>query len=118
MDSHPNQPFDAIVTTFCLESCVSNDFEGYKAIVKRLVSLLKPKGHLFIATLLEMTYYKVGEQKIPAQTLTEAQHREALSDAGLKIKSESLYTSTDEDPVEKSESDFTHISFVLAQKLA
>ena len=97
MGGYPDQPFDAIVTSFCLESCVFNNYEGYKIIVKRLVNILKLKGHLFIATMLRMTYYKVGDQIIPTQTLSEAQHSEALTDAGLKIKTESLYTSSDED---------------------
>lgn len=114
---HPKQPFDAIITTLCLEE-TCNDFEGFKANIKRLVGILKAGGHLFIGTMLRMTFYRVQGQVIQTTPLTEEQVKEALRNAGLSIVKVSLYTKCNDDPIENNEADFTHLSFILAQKLS
>ena len=114
---HPNRPFDAILTTLCIEETCS-DFEGYKANIQQLVGVLKPGGYLFIGTMLGMTFYRVQGQVIPATHLTEEQVKEALTNAGLAIEKASLYTSSTDDAIEKNESDFTHLSFILAKKIS
>lgn len=114
--SHPSQPFDAIITTLCIEE-TCNDFEGFKANMKRLVGVLKYGGYLFIGTMLGMTFYRVQGQVIKTTTLNEEQVKEALTSAGLVIEKASLYTSCTDDPVENSEGDFTHLSFILAKKI-
>jgi hypothetical protein len=112
---HRNQPYDAIITTLCLETTLHDNFEGYKANVKRLVQVLKPGGHLFIVTMLGMPFHDVDGEKVPTQTLTEGQHRMALTDAGLMIKKEALYAASTGDRIEGCETNFTHLHFVLAQ---
>ena len=113
---HPSQPFDAILTTLCIEETCT-DFESYKANIQRLVGVLKPGGYLFIGTMLGMTFYRVKGQVIQATPLTEEQVKEALTNAGLVVEKASLYTSTTDDPIESNEADFTHLSFILAKKI-
>ena len=113
---HPQQPFDAIITTLCIEETCS-DFESYKANIRRLVGVLKPGGHLFIGSMLGMTFYRVQDQIIPCATLTEENVKEALRDAGLAIVQSSLYTKCNDDPIENNETDFTHLTFILAKKM-
>ena len=112
---HPMQPFDAIITTLCLEE-TCDDFEGFKSNIKRLAGIIKPGGHLFIGTTLGMTFYRVQGQVIQTIPLTEEQVKEALHNAGLSIVKVSLYTKCNNDPIENNEADFTHLSFILAQK--
>ena len=113
---HPNQSFDAIITTLCLEAI--GDFETFKASMKRLAQVLKPTGHLFIAAMLGMSFYRVGDQVIKTQPLSEVQLKEAIAEAGLVIKRASLYTSCTDDPIESNESDFEHVSCILAMKMS
>ena len=113
---HPRQPFDAIITTLCIEETCSN-FATYKANIHRLIGVLKPGGHLFLGTMLGMTFYKVDGEEIPTMPLTEEQVKEALGDAGLLTVHSSLYTKCTDDPIENNEADFTHLSFILARKL-
>ena len=113
---HPSRPFDAILTILCIEETCT-DFESYKANIQRLVGVLKPGGYLFIGTMLGMTFYRVQDQVIQATPLTEEQVKEALTNAGLVVKNESLYESSTDDPIEKNEADFTHLSFILAKKI-
>ena len=113
---HPSQPFDAILTTLCIEETCT-DFESYKANIQRLVGVLKPGGYLFIGTMLGMTFYRVQGQVIQATPLTEEQVKEALTNAGLVVKKESLYEPSTDDPIERNEADFTHLSFILAKKI-
>ena len=112
---HPNQPFDAILTTLCIEETCT-DFKTYKANIHRLVGVLKPGGYLFIGTMLGMTFYRVQGQVIQTTPLTEEQVKEALTDARLVVEKVSLYTSCTDDPIESNEADFTHLSFILAKK--
>ena len=113
---HPSQPFDAILTTLCIEETCT-DFESFKANIQRLVGVLKPGGYLFIGTMLGMSFYKVQGQVIRATPLTEEQVKEALTNAGLVVQRASLYTPTTDDPIEKDEVDFTHLTFILAKKI-
>ena len=113
---HPSQPFDAILTTLCIEETCT-DFESYKANIQRLVGVLKPGGYLFIGTMLGMTFYKVKGQVIQVTPLTEDQVKEALTNAGLVVEKASLYTSTTDDAIKNNEADCTHLSFILAKKI-
>jgi hypothetical protein len=100
-----------------LEATLHDDYEGYKANVKRLVQVLKPGGHLFIGTMLGMNFYYVDGKKILTQILTKERHEEALVEAGLMIKKEAMYAASSHDCVEGNEADFTHFHLILAQKL-
>ena len=84
--------------------------------MKRLVGVLKPEGHLFIGTMIGMSFYKLQDQVIPTTPLTEEQVKEALGNAGLSVVKASLYTKCNDDPLENNEIDFTHLSFILAKK--
>ena len=113
---HPSQPFDAILTTLCIEETCT-DFESYKANIQRLVGVLKPDGYLFIGTMLGMTFYKVKGQVIQVTPLTEDQVKEALTNAGLVVEKANLYTSTTDVAIKNNEADCTHLSFILAKKI-
>jgi hypothetical protein len=95
---------------------IFTEFESYKANIQRLVGVLKPGGYLFIATMLGLTFYRVKGQMIQATPVTEEQVKEALTSTGLAVEKESLYESNTDDPIEKNECDFTHLSFILAKK--
>ena len=69
---HPSQPFDAILTTMCIEETCT-DFESFKTNIQRLVGVLKPDGYLFIGTMLGMTFYRVQDWVIQVTPLTEEQ---------------------------------------------
>ena len=81
------------------------------------MGVLKPGGYLFIGTMLGMSFYRVQGQVIRATPLTVEQVKEALTTAGLAVQKESLYESNTDDPIEKNEADFTHLSFILAKKI-
>jgi hypothetical protein len=89
---HPSLPFNAILTTLCIEETCT-DFKSYKANIQRLVGVQKPGGHLFIGTILGAMFYRVKGQVIQATPLTEEQVKEALTSAGLVVEKESLYES-------------------------
>ena len=112
---HPSQPFDAILTTFCIEETCT-DFVSFKANIQWLVGVLKSGGYLFIAIMLGETFYRVQSQVIQTTPLTEEQVKEALTNAGLEVEKESLYESNTNDAKEKNECDFPHLSFILAKK--
>ena len=66
--------------------------------------------------MLGMIFYRVQSQVFQTTPLTEEQVKEALTNAGLEVEKESLYESNTDDPIEKDESDFTYLSFILAKK--
>ena len=109
---HPSQPFDAVITTLCIEEA-SKDYATFKTNIKRLVGALKCGGHFFIATMMEMSHYSVQNQLIKTLPVTEEQVKEALSNAGLEIIKSSLYTKVDD---ECNKEDSTGVGFILALK--
>ena len=80
-----SKPFDAVFTSFCLESCVSSEVH-YKNTVAELCKLLKPNGYLFMNGTLEDTFYYVGEEKFYNFPVTEKLAKEAMNEAGIEIE--------------------------------
>ena len=76
--------FSVVSTTFCLESACKT-YTEYKRAVKKMARLLKLGGYLVMLVVEEQTFYTVGEQKWPILTLSLAQVKEALDEAGFSL---------------------------------
>ncbi|XP_070546666.1 indolethylamine N-methyltransferase-like [Ptychodera flava] len=80
------EPFDAIMTSFCVEAACSykNSFEE---AMKNIVNLLKPDGVLMISTGLNQTFYPVGERQFCCLNVDQTFVKTAIVEAGCHILS-------------------------------
>lgn len=108
-------PFDAIIITLCLEEACKT-FEGLKSTVKKLAAMLKPGGHFIIFSVLEETFYKVGDQIIEVTPFTEEQVLEAITESGLNIKERYNYTRHPHESEGDIVDDYSTMLGILAQK--
>lgn len=111
----PNTLFDAIIITLCLEEACKT-FENLKTTVKKLVALLKPGGHFIIFSMLEETFYKVGDQVIKVTPFTQEQLLEAITEAGLSLKQQYHYTRHPDDSEEDVVDDYSMMLGIMALK--
>ncbi|KAE8582236.1 hypothetical protein XENTR_v10020020 [Xenopus tropicalis] len=77
---------DCIVILFYLE-LVSKDHNMYITLLKKLLSLLKIGGHLIFMTLINISYYTVGQHKFAALKCNEEFIQNSLTEAGCSILS-------------------------------
>ncbi len=87
-DAHADPPlaaphlFDVLVTNLCLEAVAVNILE-WRAILKRVVGLIKPGGTLLMTMVNSGYAYPVGDTLFGVLTLCEDDFRAAARDAGL-----------------------------------
>ena len=100
-DEHPLTPtedensFSIICTTNALEAACKT-YEDFKAIMKKLVKMLRLGGYIIIVFDEEGTFYSVIESKWAILTLSLAQVQEAVEEAGCVV----LMTERDPTPIE------------------
>uniref|UniRef100_A0A670JTU3 Nicotinamide N-methyltransferase-like n=1 Tax=Podarcis muralis TaxID=64176 RepID=A0A670JTU3_PODMU len=78
-------PADCLLSSLCLESACK-DLPTFRSALKNISSLVKPGGHLVLCSILEETYYKVGQQPFSCLYLERASVEEALKGAGFAVK--------------------------------
>uniref|UniRef100_A0A670JXF7 Nicotinamide N-methyltransferase-like n=1 Tax=Podarcis muralis TaxID=64176 RepID=A0A670JXF7_PODMU len=104
-------PADCLLSSLCLEGACK-DLPTYRSALKNISSLVKPGGHLILGSVLEETYYKVGQQPFSGLYLEWASVEEALKEAGFAVK---LFKETKID-LPLSETDAKAFGIVVAQK--
>ena len=111
-----NNPFSIIYTSLCLEA-VCDSFSEYKTAVKKLGRLLKPGGYLVMFVVERETFYMVGQHKWFCLSVTLAEVKEALYEAGFEL----LLIERDPSPMKQIQnpisSDFKASLFVAAYKV-
>ncbi|XP_040282728.1 nicotinamide N-methyltransferase-like [Bufo bufo] len=85
---------DCVMVTSCLSSACKT-FADFKIVVKNVVSLLKPGGHLILSDYLGASYYWVGEAKLPLLAIDEHVVREAVVESGCKIEEFQMFKEFD-----------------------
>ncbi|XP_069804893.1 nicotinamide N-methyltransferase-like [Dendropsophus ebraccatus] len=90
---HPNSlPLtDCVLLTGCL-ICTCKNFTDFKIVLKNIVSMIKPGGHLIIIDYIGASYYHVGDVTFPLLTLDENIVREAVAESGCKLEEFQLFT--------------------------
>ncbi|XP_068099275.1 indolethylamine N-methyltransferase-like [Hyperolius riggenbachi] len=73
------------VITFLLLDLVCKDQEDYMRNLRKILTLLKPGGHLIIFGSLNTSYYTVGEHRFHVFTCNENFVKEALVAEGLTV---------------------------------
>ncbi|XP_070553317.1 indolethylamine N-methyltransferase-like [Ptychodera flava] len=89
------EPFDAIMTSYCVE-CACPDKDSFKEAIKNIVNLLKPGGVLLIFTVLDETFYLVGEKRFYCLKVDQTFVKTAVVEAGCHIMSEEVKSFDDE----------------------
>ncbi|XP_034995526.1 nicotinamide N-methyltransferase-like [Zootoca vivipara] len=102
---------DCLLSSFCLESACK-DLPTYRSALKNISSLVKPGGHLVLGTILEETYYKVGQRPFSCLYLDQASVEEALKGAGFVVK----WLKVTKSNLLLSVADAKGVSVVVAQK--
>ncbi|XP_077313833.1 nicotinamide N-methyltransferase-like [Lithobates pipiens] len=82
---------DCVIIAGCL-ICASKNDEEFKTVLKNVVSLIRPGGHLIINDYLGASYYLVGEAKFSVLSLDENIVREAVSESGCEIQEFMTFT--------------------------
>ncbi|XP_070553311.1 indolethylamine N-methyltransferase-like isoform X2 [Ptychodera flava] len=85
------EPFDAIVTSYCVEAACP-DKDSFKEAIKNIVNLLKPGGVLFIFTVLNESFYVVGEKRFYCLKVEETFVKTAVVEAGCHIVSAEFHS--------------------------
>ncbi|XP_068129890.1 nicotinamide N-methyltransferase-like [Hyperolius riggenbachi] len=115
MDPVVLPPVDCLLSCLCLEAACK-DLASYVSALRNLSTLLKPGGHLVIASALEGQYYLVGDVRFSALSVTEASVRESLSKAGYVV--EKFERSTKSEKFWENKTEFTDYFVMVARKNA
>ncbi|KAJ6653179.1 hypothetical protein lerEdw1_010052 [Lerista edwardsae] len=78
-------PADCLLSTLCLE-VACKDLPTFSSALKNIGSLLKPGGHLVMLTILEDSFYMVGQRRFSALFLERKFLEDAVAQAGFEIK--------------------------------
>ncbi|XP_054854574.1 nicotinamide N-methyltransferase-like [Eublepharis macularius] len=78
-------PADCLLSTYCLE-LASKDLPAFRSALKNISSLLKPGGHLILATALELTFYMIGQCQFGCLYLEQEDLEKAVKEAGFDIE--------------------------------
>ncbi|XP_063775383.1 nicotinamide N-methyltransferase-like [Pseudophryne corroboree] len=105
-------PIADCVISLWIINVISKTKEEFQRNVKSFTSRLKIGGHLLLFTVLDMTYYRVGQHKHFILTVDEAFVRESVVNAGFVIEKTDLWNAT----VESDIVDYKHMLFILARK--
>ncbi|XP_054854575.1 nicotinamide N-methyltransferase-like [Eublepharis macularius] len=78
-------PADCLLSTYCLE-VASKDLPAFRSALKNIGSLLKPGGHLILATTLEFNFFMIGQCRFGCLYLEQEDLEKALKEAGFDIE--------------------------------
>ncbi|XP_063799280.1 indolethylamine N-methyltransferase-like isoform X2 [Pseudophryne corroboree] len=78
-------PADCLLTCLCLEN-PCKDMESYCNVLKNFKNLLNPGGHLLVLSMVNATFYYVGNKRITVLTVSQNDLEMAFKKAGYEIK--------------------------------
>ncbi|KAM9299370.1 nicotinamide N-methyltransferase-like [Gastrophryne carolinensis] len=89
LKKHPYEP-EEMPQVDCLTSCLclevpSKDVESFIDILKKLKELIKPGGHIVIQSVINCSFYYVGQTCFYCLAITKEQLEKAFKDAGYEI---------------------------------
>ncbi|XP_069596939.1 indolethylamine N-methyltransferase-like [Ranitomeya imitator] len=105
---------DCLITALCLETAC-RDTDAYFCSLKNITTLLKPGGYLVLIGVLGDSFYKVGEKTFFCLPLDEQTVRNAVTDAGYRIKDLEVYYISDQASSAHITDTYANI-FLVAQK--
>ncbi|KAM4016814.1 indolethylamine N-methyltransferase-like isoform 1-T2 [Anomaloglossus baeobatrachus] len=79
------QPADCLLTCLCLEA-PCKDIKSFCNVLKNFKDLIKPGGHLLILSILDATFYYVGNRYFSSMTTRKEELEEAFKEAGYEIE--------------------------------
>ncbi|KAM4016822.1 indolethylamine N-methyltransferase-like [Anomaloglossus baeobatrachus] len=79
------QPADCLLTCLCLEA-PCEDIKSFCNVLKNFKDLIKPGGHLLILSVLDATFYYVGNRYFSSMTTRKEELEEAFKQAGYEIE--------------------------------
>ncbi|XP_070536772.1 indolethylamine N-methyltransferase-like isoform X2 [Ptychodera flava] len=103
------EPFDAIMTSYCVETA-SPDKDSFKEAIKNITNLLKPGGNLFMFTVFNETAYLVGERQFYTLNVDQTLVKTAIIEGGFHIVSAEVQS------IDTVYSDASTLSFLSAIK--
>ncbi|VFV27105.1 Hypothetical predicted protein [Lynx pardinus] len=105
---------DCVLSSLCLEAaCLTQ--EAFRAALRHIRTLLRPRGHLVLGGGFDTTFYMVGAKKFPCLPLKEKFVCEALQKSGFTI--EKLETAPRAaETMSDEQSDYTAMFVVVAQR--
>ncbi|XP_041353492.1 indolethylamine N-methyltransferase-like [Gigantopelta aegis] len=107
------QPYDAVVTSLCLEA-VAPSTEIYKSIAGKIVALLKPGGVLVVTGVLGQSFYIVGDHEYYCLSIKEQDIKSVWTGCGLDIELWEWNPNNDRRPGKRS--DYEGIFLMMARK--
>uniref|UniRef100_A0A8D0E7B4 Uncharacterized protein n=1 Tax=Salvator merianae TaxID=96440 RepID=A0A8D0E7B4_SALMN len=78
-------PADCLLSLLCLEGACK-DLPPYHSALKNISSLVKPGGHLVLYTILDETFYMVGQRPFSCLYLRQEDVEEAVKEARFAIQ--------------------------------
>nr|DBA16244.1 TPA: hypothetical protein GDO54_003656 [Pyxicephalus adspersus] len=75
---------DCLISCLCLEA-PCKDVESFTNALRNLKVFLKPGGHIIIQSVLNCTYYYVGQKRFSCLTISKEDLEAAFKEAGYKI---------------------------------
>ncbi|XP_013421987.1 indolethylamine N-methyltransferase [Lingula anatina] len=82
LSPNPVEPFDAVLSSLCLEAAC-HDVASYQRALVNIARLLRHGGHIVLVGVLDETYYTVGKEKFFCLPLDKAKITNALKSAGF-----------------------------------
>nr|WKR38372.1 putative N-methyltransferase [Rhinella marina] len=83
-DDVPMPEADCLISCLCLEN-PCQDQEAYINILKKLKELLKPGGHIIIQSILNCSYYHIGNSCFSHLSLSKDDVEKSFKEAGYEI---------------------------------
>ncbi|KAF0873544.1 nicotinamide N-methyltransferase-like [Crocuta crocuta] len=121
-DVHKEQPLepavlplaDCVLSSLCLEAACLTE-EAFRAALRHLRTLLRPRGHLVLGGTFGSNFFMVGDKKFPCLPLKEKLVCEALLASGFTI--EKLETTTRmAETLSDKDSNYTGLFVFVAQR--
>ncbi|KAM5140741.1 uncharacterized protein ACMZJ9_014607 [Mantella aurantiaca] len=91
-DALKKNPYDPVVMpqADCLISCLCleapcKDVESFTNVLRNIKGLIKPGGHIILQSVLNCTYYYVGEKKFFCLAITKEELETSFKEAGYEI---------------------------------
>ena len=107
------QPYDAIVTSLCIEAAAPST-EIYNTIAEKLVALLSPGGVVVVTGVLEQSFYVIGEHDYYCLPITEQEVKSIWKNCGLDIELWEWNPNNDKRPGTRS--DYEGLFLMMARK--
>uniref|UniRef100_A0A8C5Q2R9 Nicotinamide N-methyltransferase n=1 Tax=Leptobrachium leishanense TaxID=445787 RepID=A0A8C5Q2R9_9ANUR len=75
---------DCLLSCLCLEAACK-DVAAYRDTVRNLKDLLKPGGHIILLSMLQSTFYYVGDKRFSGLQITKEDIERAFKEGGYEI---------------------------------